>query len=223
LLLELIEQNQLDITEISLAKVTDQYLEIVSSKEFPPAQLADFLLIASRLILIKSKILLPFLILTEEEEQEAKELQFALEEYRRYKNQTKIIQRLFWSRNLILSRQLWQGREAVFMPPRKLSFKKIFQTFISLTASLEKFILPEETGYLEKTASVEQRIREIIKKVENQAVLSFNNLVANSAKKIDIIINFLAVLFLFHEKVISLEQEVHFEEIRIKRAEKNES
>jgi len=52
LLWELIEARQLDVTEIALAEVTDQYLELVASQENTLNNLADFLLIASRLLLV---------------------------------------------------------------------------------------------------------------------------------------------------------------------------
>ena len=62
LLLELIEGQKLDITEVSLAKVADQFLDYISQKEkITLESLADFLTVASKLILIKSKALLPTL------------------------------------------------------------------------------------------------------------------------------------------------------------------
>ncbi|MEW5805407.1 MAG: ScpA family protein [Patescibacteria group bacterium] len=223
LLLELIEQNQLDITQVSLAQVTDQYLNLVESENLPLFQLADFLVVASRLLLIKSKVLLPFLDLTEEEEQEAKELELALKEYQRYKEQTKKINQLFQAKNLILSRQLWQGRQAGFSPPQELNLNELEAAFISLLNSLEKFILPKQTGYLEKAISVEEKIQQILKKVENQAVLSFNSLVSGQPKKIDLIINFLALLFLFRQKIVFLEQKTRFKEIKISKLNHNGS
>ena len=60
LLLHLIEREELDITKISLAQVTDQYLAYISQlEELHPETLADFLVVAARLLLIKSQILLP--------------------------------------------------------------------------------------------------------------------------------------------------------------------
>ena len=87
-LLRLIEREQLDITLVSLALVTDQFLEHVSRlREVTPASLADFLVIAARLLVIKSRVLLPKPEAEpEEDEGDWKEdLAERLREYRRYK------------------------------------------------------------------------------------------------------------------------------------------
>ena len=58
LLLQLIEKQKLQITEISLAKITDQYLDYIdNSEDIASEEVADFLLIASKLIYLKSKYL----------------------------------------------------------------------------------------------------------------------------------------------------------------------
>jgi len=75
LLLQFTEENKLDITEISLAKITDQYLSYLKQiQNISLESLADFLVIASRLILIKSRMLLPELELTPEEEEDIETL-----------------------------------------------------------------------------------------------------------------------------------------------------
>ncbi|MDR3559569.1 MAG: segregation/condensation protein A, partial [Candidatus Pacebacteria bacterium] len=62
LLLELIEKDKMDVTELSLAKVADEYLEYIKNNEsINLAHLAEFLSVASKLILIKSRALLPML------------------------------------------------------------------------------------------------------------------------------------------------------------------
>ena len=78
LLLELIRQQKLDITQISLAKVADKFLNYVIQEQnnIPLQELSDFLSIASRLLFIKSKTLLPSLVWEDdgEEEQLTKQL-----------------------------------------------------------------------------------------------------------------------------------------------------
>ena len=68
LLLDLIEKEEVDITRVSLAKITDQYLEYINAQEdISLHNLTDFLSVAAKLILIKSHALLPLLQLDEEE------------------------------------------------------------------------------------------------------------------------------------------------------------
>ena len=72
LLLHLIEREELDITEISLVAVTDQYVQAIESlEEIEPGALADFLVIAARLLYLKSRSLLPKPRPPEEEDEEA--------------------------------------------------------------------------------------------------------------------------------------------------------
>src|SRR3989344_9196200 len=68
LLLQLIEREDLLISEVSLSSVTDQYLRAIRATKVPPEDLADFLLVAAKLLLIKSRILLPQIDLGLEEE-----------------------------------------------------------------------------------------------------------------------------------------------------------
>ena len=76
LLLDLIEKRKLHINDISLSKVTDDYISHVKSiQHFPIALSANFILIASTLLLIKSKSLLPALQLTEEEQMSIEDLE----------------------------------------------------------------------------------------------------------------------------------------------------
>ena len=83
LLLKLIEKDKLVITEISLAHITNQYLNYIEeSKELIPEEVADFLLIASKLIYLKSKHLLPDFNL--EDEDDASSLEEQLKIYRQY-------------------------------------------------------------------------------------------------------------------------------------------
>lgn len=216
LLLELIEKQKLDICEVALASITDQYLEIINQDELEPNDLADFLLVASRLLLIKSKVLLPQTSLSEEDEAEIKNLEIALEEYRRYKNQVKVIKNMLSGDKRIVTREFWQGRISVFLPPPKLSLTQLVKSLENLGLGLEKFLQPHISGYLEKVASIEERVKEILAKIESRAIFTFGKL-SDSGKKIDLIVNFLAVLFLFRERMITLSQTKAFGEIKIKK------
>ena len=91
-LLSLIEKRKLFISDISLAQVADDYISYVKGLEnFPIADSAHFILIASTLVLIKSKSLLPTLTLSEEEEHSIDDLQARLREYQKYKTPDKYI------------------------------------------------------------------------------------------------------------------------------------
>ena len=84
LLLQLIEKEDLNINQISLARIADEYINYVNSrKNIPLDELSDFLLVASKLLYIKSKSLLPYLEWNEAED-EAIELEEQLKLYREF-------------------------------------------------------------------------------------------------------------------------------------------
>src|SRR3989344_9116880 len=81
LLLSLIEKHKLHINDVSLSKVTDDYISYVNAQvDFPMGQAADFILVASTLVLIKSKSLLPTLDLSKEEQGDIADLERRLKE-----------------------------------------------------------------------------------------------------------------------------------------------
>src|SRR3990167_8461875 len=83
LLLQLIEKEEMDITEIYLAKIADQYIDYIrNSKSIEPEEMADFLVVAAKLFLIKSRALLPFL--QGEVEQEIQDFENQLKMYKEF-------------------------------------------------------------------------------------------------------------------------------------------
>ena len=130
LLLELIEERRLDITEISIAKVADDYLEYVRGDEnISLENLAEFVNIASKIILIKSRSILPTLKVTPDEEKEIKDLEKQLKEYNKYKEASVKLNALF-GKKMMFSRDYLLGSIAVFSPPEKINLfdlKKKFQ------------------------------------------------------------------------------------------------
>jgi segregation and condensation protein A len=97
LLLHLIERQELDITEVSLAQVTNQYLEYLAQLgERDPDHLADFLVVAAKLLLIKSRVLLPQPPTPppSEEEDDGQDLVRQLIEYKRFKEAAKLLREI---------------------------------------------------------------------------------------------------------------------------------
>ncbi len=220
LLVQLIEQNRLAVTDVALAQVTDQYIEAVRTIDtHSMADLSDFMLVASRLLLIKSKALLPSLVLTQEEEQDVRALKVALAEYQRYKEKAKYIKSLAQSRVGIATRDLWQGRPALFYPPEPFSRDEARQLFASALAAWEKFVEPKDQQVMERAVSIEQKIQDIVARIQNQAQTSLRDLAGNSKKKMDVIVAFLALLFLFREKMVSLEQSESESDLKVTKLE----
>ncbi|HOB90128.1 MAG TPA: segregation/condensation protein A, partial [Candidatus Colwellbacteria bacterium] len=118
-LLELIEERKLEITELSLAEITGEFLDYVHKMgEAEPKVLADFVSVAARLLLIKSKSLIPNLELTTEEEESIVDLEERLKLYKELKSAEKNVA-VFWkSEKRSFSRDFAAGsRFVVFYPP----------------------------------------------------------------------------------------------------------
>ena len=172
LLLDLIEKKKLSINELSLATISDQYLEYLKQLEnFPLEEVAGFVVIASTLILIKSKSLIPSLELTEEEEESIGELEERLKQYQRIKELSLNIKK-FFGKNLQFSRESFKGMEMGFIEPKKLtlySVVSIIKEILNNFPKIEK--LPEIT--VKKIISMEEKINELTERIKTKMELSF--------------------------------------------------
>ena len=156
LLLELIQKEKLEITELSLSKVANEYLEYIKSNQnINLENLADFLSVASRLILIKSRALLPMLKFSEEEEEEIQDLAKQLEEYKKFKEVSINLGKIAGRGKICYSREGFGGVKSIFYPPEDFNiydFKKHFLSILSEIPILEKLSEEIERNYLGTTS-----------------------------------------------------------------------
>jgi len=216
LLLQLTEQEKLDITRVSLAKIADQYLEyIAQAKDITLAHLADFLSVASRLILIKSKALLPMLEFTEEEEEEIKDLEYQLAEYKKFKDASAKLALIFDSPKAGFAREGFLGFGTLFYPPQKIVKEDLLKAFskvlgeIPVVEKLEEEMVKEILTLEDKIVHLQETLREKIQ-------TSFSELVANAKDKVEVVVSFLAMLELVKQRIIHVEQGELFSEISLR-------
>ncbi|MFA5155334.1 MAG: segregation/condensation protein A [Patescibacteria group bacterium] len=225
LLLNLIEQEELDITEFSLAKIADEYVAYIrAAKDIDPEELADFLVIAAKLLFIKSKALLPYLY-TGEEEEEISDLERQLRMYKEFVTASQNIKAIIGGQHWLYLPPLVGARSRrsqfnlpVFSPPAKLTQAIMHEKFLALLARLEKEQeekLPEAT--LEPKINIEDRISEIKQLLLDKLKVNFSRLLAAAQSRTEIIVSFLAVLELAKQKELFFEQEELFSEIHISR------
>lgn len=214
-LLELIEEKKLPISEISLAAVTDDFLKHLDTlPKIDFAILADFISIASRLILIKSKSLLPTLELTEEEEADIKDLEKRLLVYRELKSAKRHVAELWSKHTVSLGRHYFMGSSfsPVFAPGKKLGLDGIVASMKKMFETLEKFTLETET-IKEKIISLEEKIKEIVGRITSLGETTLRKLAGASRR--EVIATFLAILHLARDQMVRLEQSQHFSDIII--------
>lgn len=219
LLLELIEKRKLFVNDISLAQVTNDYITYVNKLEnFDVPNVADFLLIASTLLLIKSKSLLPNLDLTDEEELNIEYLETRLKLYQQIKNLSQHINKLALG-DKIFEREYFLNIEPVFSPSEDITIENLFSSIKKLT---ERFPKKEklQSAKVKKVVKLEEIIDNLKDRIQRSFKLSFNEFSKKGkAGKVEVIISFLALLELVKEGIILAKQESHFEDIEIENNE----
>lgn len=215
LLLRLIEEHKLDIAEVSLAKVADDYLGYVQREQnISLENLSEFISIAAKIILIKSRNILPTLEVTPEEEKEIKDLEEQLKLYREYKQISERIDALFRKNNFAYSRDYLLGVANIFSPPNNVNLfdlKKCYNKIIEQIILPEK--IPEEA--VRDILTLEDKISELQKTLLERIEISFSDLKASAKDKIEVIVSFLALLEMIKQRIITAEQHALFEDIRI--------
>lgn len=215
LLLELIEKEKLNITELSLAHVADQYLEhIRGNGDIRLENLAEFLSVAAKLILIKSRALLPLLQFTEEEEEEIKDLAKQLEEYKKFKEASIALGKMAEAGRISYSRPGYVGVQSFFYPPEDLNaydLRKYFQSVLVEIPVVER--LEEEV--VREVVTLEEKINDLQNTLRQRVEMSFSELTTGATEKIDVILSFLAMLEMVKQRIIEVEQGELFEEIRL--------
>ena len=220
LLLELIQKEKLSINEISLAKVTDEYVaeveKLAKEGHIDQEALAEFLVIAGELLLIKSRSLLPEYAPTPEEQESLEELERRLQELKRLRDASQELGQLARRHAFIFSREPYLGMEPLFYPPEKFSLNNLQSAFLKVYEALPKLEkLAEEK--LKRIISLEEKIKELQDMLTTKVERFFSEVIKGGKEKAEIIVSFLAILELAKQKLVELEQGKIFGDIRIRR------
>ena len=233
-LLELIEGKKLDISEVSLAKVTDDFLQYLEAfkKELDLSSeekfridlrvLADFISVASKLIFLKSKYLLPGLQLTEEEEADIKDLEDRLKIYQELKPAIKVINNLWQTSHKSYSRRYFLGKNIsllqhvdIFYPGKDLTIETLNASLMNVLRTIESYELETET-IKEKIVTLEEKIMEVLGRIQKAGDTNFKHLSGDRSRG-EMIVVFLAILHLAREQLVLLEQMDTFSDIIVKK------
>jgi len=223
LLLQIIEKEELDITSVNLAKIADEYLEYIKkSSNILPESMADFLLLAAKLLYIKSKALLPYLF-TEEDQEEIEDLESKLKMYKDFVDLSFKIQKIIGRKKFSFFRELPKNNRRfnllveTFFPPKNVvaetlkdQFQKILDKVDVLEENLEKKTIISEI-------SIEERILYIKNTIITRVKLNFTKILKEAKSKTEIIVNFLAVLELAKQREIVFDQADLFGEIFVEK------
>lgn len=219
LLLQLIEQQQMDITQISIAAVTEQFLQHIKTLEsVDPTSLADYLSVAAKLLVIKSKAILPTLQLDREEEEIAIDLEQKLLLYRKFKEAAKYLKGLDAKRRQSFTRETTFDEKITFYPDPDVGTETLRDSILKTLSSLEEINnLPKAT--VREAISIQDKIASLQEMLTDRIQTKMSDLIASAKDKTEVIVTFLALLELIKQRILIVDQEEIFSEIIIKKNE----
>lgn len=215
LLLDLIERRKMHISDVSLSDVADKFLaHIETLGELPVSDTANFVYVASILLLIKSRALLPDIELDREEEASIEDLERRLAIYKLLKEQTVEISRVL-GKSVIYSREETRDLQVVFAPPGRLDTNELWQIARQLLeAAPKEEILEQKT--VKSIISLEEMIERLAERMQNTLKSSFRTFAKlERSEKVNVIVSFLAMLELVKRGALEVRQHAHFDDIEM--------
>ena len=225
LLCHLIDKNKMNIYDIQISKITDQYIEYLKEQEKLNLEIAsEFLVMASTLLYLKSKNLLPK---QEEEEEELteEELIRRIIEYKKFKE----ISKVFKENYEIYANRVFKGQEEIALPKRKLEkdfdnaiIPNIYQKLVERNSVK----INQNAKNIEKIALVENytvasKVKEMFKVLIKQKRFVFNKLFSISThNKQEVVTAFSGLLELSRRNKVETKQEELFGDITVEKAKK---
>lgn len=212
-LLQLIERDRLEVSNVSLVAITDGFLGYIAALRDPdPALLAQFLAVASRLLVLKSRALLPRPA-DEPEDDQADDLVRQLREYQ----QAKLAAAMFRERESA-------GLRSFPRPPSRANGSANLVLVVPPPSHLRRALLravarrrqePEVTR-LRVQVTIEEMVARIRRELEGLRVVSFRRIVGGATRE-ELVAGFIALLALWRRGVVAVEQRQHFDDIWIER------
>ena len=225
LLLFLIKKDDIDITDIPIVQITEQYMEYIEMMQMLDLDfVGDFLVMAATLMQIKSKMLLPPdpSEIDEEEEDPRDELVRRLEEYKRFKEIAGELHEHEQRRKDFFSRSVEDEVQQLKSDAKEVYFEaNLFDLINALSDALKK--VPEEVLHeiVTENFTVEQKIHDLLHQLLDTTAVNLSEVFRKSRSKTEAIVTFLAVLELIRLKEIKAVQKTQFGDIEIARNKDN--
>ena len=234
LLLHLIKKNKMDIYNIEIYKITNQYLRYLDEmKEMDLEITSEFIVIAATLIEIKSKSLLPKVKVEDENEEDIEnKLKLRLIEYK----QIKAVSSFFKERHInsgeiyskkpeiieIEEEKAPKCNEDIFKNLTLIDLYNIYNNILDTYHNKQNNINVVQRKIYTDKYKVEDKMKELLDRFNNSNVIEFRSIIKESESKLETVVTFLALLELIKLRVIIAYQEGNFKEILMKRRVENE-
>jgi segregation and condensation protein A len=218
LLLYLIKQDEIDIYDISLERITRQYLEYLQAfKELNIELAGEFIVMAANLIYLKSRSLLPVDQQPPEEDAEEDDPRWdlirQLIEYKKFKEAAAELHLRSLQQEQVFARE---RSSALLQEPLRLEEVGIFQLINAFQTVMKRIEARQDVQEIfAERFSVSEKIDVILQRVANSARLRFSDLFGAAVSRVEVVVTFLALLELIRLKQVRALQKNMFEEIEI--------
>jgi segregation and condensation protein A len=227
LLFHLIEKNKIDIYDIPIDEITDQYMDYLFAMQELDLEIAsEFLVMAATLLHIKSKLLLPNSKKEEEEEEidPREELVLRLVEYKRYKKFSEILKEQEDEYRKIFYKFPEEIDIKEEEQPIELSYHELTRVYVELMERNEKKTNKNTSNMTKilqrEKVSLKSKIREVVRTLLNKTFFRFSDVFSRKTKsRLEIVTGFLAILELAKLKKLTIEQNKNFSEILVYKRE----
>ncbi len=216
LLLSLIEEQKLDITQIALAEVTEQFLSYVKELEqVDPTSLADYLNIAARLLVIKSKAILPSLeVETDDELEPEEDLAAKLVLYKQFKEVARKLREFDNRKQQSFTRSLVFSQRINFWPDPNVDTNSLHSAILQVLQQLKELDnLPK--AKIREAVSIQEKISHLQNRLAGNIETKLSQLLSESKNKDEVIITFLALLELIKQRIFMVNQDELFTDVVI--------
>lgn len=205
LLLTLIEERKMLVSDVSLASVTDNFIAYVrTQRAFPASATAEFLLVAATLLLLKSKALLPIFSLTEDEVGDAKDLEHRLNLYQAFRGIARTLGTLSVSR--LYFGGMKRDTTPIFSPASDMSIATLTAAAHSILMQAPQVSMRPEVE-VAHVVSIEEMMSRLGERLERALTLTFKDFVGSAEDRREIVVGFLAMLELVKRGILMAEQE----------------
>lgn len=215
LLLFFIERDELDIHEISVSKITDDFLDYIHQMNALNIELAsEFILVAATLMRIKVKLLLPRPDLVQDGDMADPRLQLIerLIEYKRFKETIPVLLLLEGERYLQDRRGNFvlelERLNKIALPNEELEHLSLYQLLLTYSRIVKRNLENENEGshtIVEHPYSIQKQKDEILSLLKINETLNFTFLSGQSKNKLQLVYNFLAILELLQQEILQIE------------------
>jgi segregation and condensation protein A len=225
ILLELIESRKLFVNDIALASVTEDFIVYVESirtpeSGYPLALQSEFVMIASTLLLIKSKSLLPGLALTEEEQSSVTDLELRLKLLQIFKQASQALGAISNKTPLFEAQESSsKERYAGFIADPSVTEASLLEALQTVLMRAPQQALASPRVTVEKVVTLEEMMARLADRINNAIKMTFTQFSGNNANtpKKEVIVGFLALLELVKRGVLIAKQGADFEEIHLEK------